>query len=277
MSIRLNPNPNHDIPICPDCAEPLYFDLVVFAGTMHEHVTRKPRACECERTAMEERRQLGREEQETRIVAAVRGRWQMDREALLRQTFMAWDHARQPSMQTIWEKCRMWAQGFAARRPRTGILLAGSVNGTGKSHLLNAIANYVCDTHRLPAVAGETAKLLDILREAIRSATAEAAGDRLMGELLTCPLLVLNDLAAAKDTEWRLERIFRIVSDRIEAGLPTCVSMNENPRLWGKQAVGLQRIASRLEEACDFMIVDVLAPEAVDYRRILREMREEQT
>lgn len=60
------------------------------------------------------------------------------------------------------------------------------------------------------------------------------------------PLLVLDDLGAAKGTEWTEELNYRLINHRYEHELPTLITSNVPPRVLG-DALG-ERVTSRLDE-----------------------------
>jgi DNA replication protein DnaC len=74
--------------------------------------------------------------------------------------------------------------------------------------------------------------------------TGEEERERFMRRLLTTPLLILDDLGTAKETEWTGEILYRVVNHRYNQELPTVITTNHEPgRL---PALVGDRIASRL-------------------------------
>lgn len=67
----------------------------------------------------------------------------------------------------------------------------------------------------------------------------------------TKPLVVLDDIGAEKPSEWVEERLYCIVNERYEDGLPLIVTSNLTPTQLAGQ-VGA-RLASRLREMCDLV------------------------
>ena len=68
-----------------------------------------------------------------------------------------------------------------------------------------------------------------------------------------CPLLVVDDLGAAKATEWTEEVNYRLINHRYEAELPTLITSNVPIRELGS-ALG-DRVASRLMEMCQRVVL----------------------
>lgn len=116
------------------------------------------------------------------------------------------------------------AREYAAN-PRRWLYLHGAF-GAGKSHLAAAIANAMLDAGR-SARFYTANRLLDCLTAAIKDGTT----DQLLEDLLTCGLLVLDELAPAHLSEaasdWRFGRIERIVNERLS--LPTVITANVAP------------------------------------------------
>lgn len=244
---------------CETCKEPRYQQI---EKSWCSGILTVQRACACERVEEDRREREQKERLAATRVETVLHRWGMDGPPVSGCTFGAWDHERQPAMAPIYDRMLMFAQGFAARRPTHGVLLLGS-NGTGKSHILNATAMYVAQTHRIPAIAVETPVLLEQLRPHGRHHED-------FQELLDVPLLVLNDLAAPRMSEWAVERLFVLLTGRI--GKCTLGSMNESPFAWAEGRIELERIRSRLEELMDWVKIP---EEAVDYRHVQRRLRAE--
>lgn len=67
-------------------------------------------------------------------------------------------------------------------------------------------------------------------------------------------LLVLDDLGAAKNSEWVEEVNYRLINHRYERTLPTIITSNLAPhRLRGELG---ERVASRLVEMCDRVVLE---------------------
>ncbi|MEU9079667.1 ATP-binding protein [Kitasatospora sp. NPDC048538] len=77
--------------------------------------------------------------------------------------------------------------------------------------------------------------------------------EREMRDLMTCSLLVLDDLGAAKASEWTEELTLRLVDHRYEHLLPTIFTINLAPGEI-KNALG-DRTASRLADMCERAIL----------------------
>lgn len=141
--------------------------------------------------------------------------------------------------------CHTAAETARAYNPRVAIggslLLLGPV-GTGKTHqAFGAIRQIVHTGVACSWAAVTAADLFGQLRPRERG-NPEAVMDRYS----RIPLLLLDDLGAAKASEWTEEVTYRVINHRYEHRLPTIVTSNLGG---GDLRSGLgERIASRLAE-----------------------------
>jgi hypothetical protein len=138
-----------------------------------------------------------------------------------------------------------------------GIYIAGPV-GTGKTYQAAALVKHrfrTFDQPRLdgyysgpltagrPVVWANVPKLLEQVRRSFDAPDTAPTG------LEHAPLLVLDDIGAEKPSEWVEERLYCIVNERYESGLPIIVTSNHTPAQLGGR-IGA-RLASRLREMCE--------------------------
>ncbi len=124
------------------------------------------------------------------------------------------------------------------------LLLAGDV-GTGKTHQAYGALRYLA-TSGWPVIAwrGKTAAAL---YASLRPGTCDDFEAAITG-WSTAPLVLLDDLGAARLTGFTEEVTYRLVDDRYAAGLPMIVTTNVKPREFSKEFG--DRIASRLKQMC---------------------------
>jgi DNA replication protein DnaC len=119
---------------------------------------------------------------------------------------------------------------------RDGLVLRGPV-GCGKTHVAVAAFRAVVVGGVLPAVAVTVPALLDGLRP----------GRAPVEELSACEdarLLLLDDLAAERATDWTAETLYRLIDARYARRLPTIITTNATGAMI-RENLG-DRIASRL-------------------------------
>jgi len=135
-------------------------------------------------------------------------------------------------------------------------LLLGGPTGTGKTHAAFAALRLCAETLRpVRWKAASTAALLGDLRP-----SAGRDSEALMKQYCADPLLFLDDLGAAKSSDWTEEILYRVVDYRYSNCLPCIFATNFEPaELAGRLG---DRTASRLAEMCQ-----VLAIEGNDRRR----------
>ncbi|MGW4047063.1 ATP-binding protein [Streptomyces sp. NPDC004721] len=128
------------------------------------------------------------------------------------------------------------------------LLIAGPT-GTGKTHqAYGAIRALLARGVRLRWEATTTADLYARLRP-----RAGHDAERDLQTLARCPLLLLDDLGAAKTSEWTEELTYRLINHRYEHLLPTLITTNL-PTAELRTTLG-DRVASRLAEMTDRVIL----------------------
>jgi DNA replication protein DnaC len=113
-----------------------------------------------------------------------------------------------------------------AEEPRGWFVLTG-VPGSGKTHVAAAIANRAIE-RGTPALFLTVADLLDQLRASYAD-DAEVPYERLLEQIRTAPLVILDDLDAYSDTPWAREKFYQVVSHRFHAALPTVFTCDRAP------------------------------------------------
>lgn len=142
----------------------------------------------------------------------------------------------------------------SARGPVVGLrsgpslLLVGST-GTGKTHqAYGALRALAVTGMKIRWQMSTAADLYARLRPRARVDT-EAEFD----SYASAPLLVLDDLGAAKGSEWTEEVNYRLINHRYERELPTLITSNVPPKELGS-ALG-ERVASRLVEMAERVVL----------------------
>jgi len=177
------------------------------------------RLCRCERAAFDawQLRQLQEEQRQVRTALTYTwlGRaW--SEPGLAAKTFAIFQPERQPEAYAL-------AQAFAVH-PEGTLALYGSF-GTGKTHLLAAIANMATAAGRTCRFAS-VVSLFDTLQERIQLGQDY---HELLRQAIEAPLLVLDDLDKLKPSEFREETLYKLLNGRCNAGLPLAISSNNAP------------------------------------------------
>ncbi|MFJ3924521.1 ATP-binding protein [Streptomyces sp. NPDC090022] len=129
-------------------------------------------------------------------------------------------------------------------------LLIVGPTGTGKTHqAYGAVRSLLAAGVRLRWEAVTAADLYARLRP-----RPGLDAERELHTLARCPLLVLDDLGAAKGSEWTEELTYRLINHRYEYLRPTLLTTNL-PIAKLRTALG-DRVASRLSEMTHRVILD---------------------
>lgn len=140
--------------------------------------------------------------------------------------------------------CMNYVKNFAEMRKKgKGLLLFGET-GTGKTFYAACIANALID-RGFPCIVTNFVRITNTI-----SGMYEGKQEYL-DKLNRFPLLVLDDLASERDTEFMNESIQNIIDGRYRAGLPTIVTTNlTSDEIKHPADISRQRPYSRLLEMC---------------------------
>lgn len=208
-------------------------------------------SCECQKAAKrrEEEAERKRQQQAGMILSTYcwLGKAWPD-ENLVSKTFANFDQSKQP-------------EGFASAELfielLSGTLVLHGVFGTGKTHLLAAVCNHLRE-HGKESRFTTAPNLFGAIQEAINY---NEDYNKYIRMASTTPLLVIDDIDKAKWSEFREEKYFAIIDNRVKRGLPTAISTNRVEEL--EKFVG-GAVASRLS------IGQIAAPmNGQDYRKLL--------
>lgn len=146
------------------------------------------------------------------------------------------------------DAARGYINDFAQqRKDGKGLLFLGTV-GTGKTFYACCIANAVID-------AGYSA-IVTNFAEIANDLQATFDKDSVHKRLLRTDLLVLDDLAAERDTSFMQEIVFQVVEERSAAGKPMILTSNLSPQEFLHPAeLSRSRVFSRVAEVCTIISV----------------------
>lgn len=130
-------------------------------------------------------------------------------------------------MAGVFDACKKYAAGFSADSP--SLFMIGET-GLGKTHLSLAIAASVTEMG-CGVVYTPVQKLMDKLEAAKFSYAPEAKEQysRDLENVLTCDLLVLDDLGAEFITQFSASALYNIVNTRLVENRPSIISTNLGP------------------------------------------------
>ncbi len=134
-----------------------------------------------------------------------------------------------------------WCEAFGPDSP--SLLILGRT-GTGKTHQAFGAIRYLAAKGVTVGWHADTAPGLFASLRPREGTDTEGEYRKIAG----VPLLLLDDLGAAKSSEWTEEILYRLVNDRYEAMLPGLFTSNI-PAGQLRDALGA-RVASRLAEMC---------------------------
>jgi DNA replication protein DnaC len=149
------------------------------------------------------------------------------------------------------DRCTAYAEGFAAGQTTTGLMLVGPF-GSGKTHLAIATARRVMErTFTVPAVMTADQLVRDTQEHNFDPEPARRAR--------SVALLVLDDIAQTRPTEYRRDLLYSIIDERYQEQRPTILTSNAGDLDLTEYFGGA--FTSRLSEMCA-----VLTLNAADYR-----------
>ena len=139
---------------------------------------------------------------------------------------------------------RKYVDNFTEMKKRgKGLLLYGTV-GTGKTYAAACIANELISQGR-PCLVTNFARITNTLQGMFDGK------QRYLDDFNRLDLLVIDDLAAERDTSYMQEMIFNIIDSRYRSGKPLIVTSNlTQTDLKNPVSVDRKRIYSRLLEMC---------------------------
>jgi len=129
---------------------------------------------------------------------------------------------------------------------RQGLYLCGPV-ATGKTHL--AIATL--KEHLAQGYSGFYIRTVDFLQR-LRPPSNDSI---LLDRARETSLLVFDDLGMQSDTQWTFEKITDVIDYRNANLLPTIITSNLTLEMMNEGGLEYQRIASRIEEGCECVII----------------------
>lgn len=141
------------------------------------------------------------------------------------------------------QKIREWLATFK-EQPIPSPAIYG-LQGRGKTHLLVATCEQLILRHNASVWFRSSAGLLDDLQHAFGD---NAEHVRIWNKAVTVDVLALDDVGAEQATDWRGDRLARLVDERYLHDKPILIASNYPPAGW-EEMLGL-RTVSRLRSMC---------------------------
>jgi len=178
-----------------------------------------------------------------------------------------------PSHQRALDACRSWVEQFPGTAEDPDLFLIGPP-GRGKTHLAVSAARSLMEHKGVRVLFYEQRALLKALQGTFESGAGLQESD-VLGPVLDCELLILDDLGAGRTTEWAKDVLHDVISHRYNEKKHLLVTSNilmgDGPERRRPRAVDApltladrlgDALISRLREMC--RIVELEGP---DYRK----------
>lgn len=195
--------------------------------------------CTCQKEALEAEEEARRNQEKLKRIELLRRTGFQDGE-LMNWTFYN-DDGSHPE---VMKAARNYVENFKTfKESGKGLLFYGSV-GTGKTYVAAAIANALVDKS-IPVLVTNFARIANKLQESFDGRQAY------LDDLNKFDLIVIDDLATERKTEYMQEIVFNVVDARYRSGLPMIITTNlEMETLKNPPNVSDIRIFDRILEKC---------------------------
>lgn len=195
--------------------------------------------CKCQKEKMEAEEEARRNEERMQQIEKIRQTGFQDSQ-LIKWTFYN-DDGSQPELM---KAARNYVENFKNfKKDGRGLLLYGNV-GSGKTYVAACIANALVDKGT-PVMMTNFARIANKLQESFEGRQAY------LDSLNKFDLLVIDDLAAERKTEYMQEIVFNVVDARYRSGLPMIITTNLGiTAIRNSTETAEQRVFDRILEKC---------------------------
>lgn len=123
----------------------------------------------------------------------------------------------------IIEKTKEYKKNIIVGNEKRGLIIIGK-NGVGKTHIACSIANELIQC-QIPVIYGT---LINLLSEIKHSYDEESQFSEMQYIKMysTVNMLIIDDLGKEKPSAWAIEKLFTIINNRYENGLPVIITTN---------------------------------------------------
>lgn len=133
-----------------------------------------------------------------------------------------------------------------------GLIITGKA-GVGKTHLAAAIANKLVEADKI-TIIGRLSTILDTIKETFND---NSKSDHQIIDLYSnVDMIIIDDLGTETINSWALEKLYTIVQNRIENGMPLIITTKFNKSglieifSKGKDKEIAESLISKLDETC---------------------------
>ena len=113
-----------------------------------------------------------------------------------------------------------YANKCVTKIQRNGLIITGK-SGIGKTHLAASIANKLIENEQI-VLMGRLTTLLDAIKETFGDSTKSES--KLIELYSNVDMMIIDDLGTEKISNWALEKIYTIIENRNENGLPIIIT-----------------------------------------------------
>ena len=125
-----------------------------------------------------------------------------------------------------------------------GLIITGE-SETGKTHLAALIANKLIENDKI-VLMGRLTTLLDMIKETFRDNTNSE--NELIELYSNVDMIIIDDLGTEKTSQWALEKLYTIIQNRNENGLPIIITTRFDK----------QGLIERFSQSQDEQLVDAI-------------------